>query len=43
MVTNSSTVTLDYYTDSDGWSKGWSLDYSTHSERPMSSDNGEGR
>lgn len=43
MVTNSSTVTLDYYTDSDGWSKGWSLDYSTHSERPMSSGNGEGR
>eukprot|EP00066_Takifugu_rubripes_P003633 XP_003966359.2 PREDICTED: complement C1r-A subcomponent-like [Takifugu rubripes] len=28
--TNSSTVTLDYYIDSDGWSRGWSLDYSTH-------------
>ncbi|TNN02757.1 hypothetical protein fugu_010244 [Takifugu bimaculatus] len=28
--TNSNTVTLDYYIDSDGWSRGWSLDYSTH-------------
>lgn len=34
--TNSSTVTLDYYTDSNSWSRGWSLDYSTHSERQMS-------
>lgn len=33
MVTNSSRVTLDYHTDSDGWSRGWSLAYSTHSER----------
>lgn len=33
MVTKSSSVTLDYHTDGDGWSRGWSLDYSTHSER----------
>lgn len=33
IVTNSNTVTLDYLTDSDGLSSGWSLDYSTHSER----------
>lgn len=32
MVTNSSTVTLDYHTDSDGGSRGWSLDYRTHRE-----------
>lgn len=30
--TNSNTVTLEYHTDSDGQSSGWSLDYSTHSE-----------
>ncbi|XP_036930819.1 complement C1r subcomponent-like [Acanthopagrus latus] len=28
--TNSNTVTLEYHTDSDGQSSGWSLDYSTH-------------
>lgn len=32
MVTNSNSVTLDYHTDGDGWSRGWSLAYSTHSE-----------
>nr|AIZ96979.1 complement component 1r [Oplegnathus fasciatus] len=30
IVTNSNTVTLDYHTDNDGMSNGWSLDYSTH-------------
>ncbi|XP_041798251.1 uncharacterized protein LOC121610282 [Chelmon rostratus] len=30
MTTNSNTVTLDYHTDDDGLSSGWSLDYSTH-------------
>uniref|UniRef100_H3C4L9 complement subcomponent C1r n=2 Tax=Tetraodon nigroviridis TaxID=99883 RepID=H3C4L9_TETNG len=30
IVTSSSSVTLDYHTDADGWSRGWSLDYSTH-------------
>lgn len=30
--THSNTVTLDYHTDNDGQSSGWSLDYSTHSE-----------
>lgn len=34
IVTDSNTVTLDYHTDEDGLSRGWSLDYSTHSERP---------
>lgn len=33
IVTNSNTVKLDYHTDEDGLSRGWSLDYSTHSER----------
>lgn len=33
IVTDSNTVTLDYHTDDDGLSRGWSLDYSTHSER----------
>ncbi|KAK2844746.1 hypothetical protein Q5P01_011405 [Channa striata] len=28
--TNSNTVQLDYHTDDDGQSNGWSLDYSTH-------------
>uniref|UniRef100_A0A671WKS8 Vitamin K-dependent protein C n=1 Tax=Sparus aurata TaxID=8175 RepID=A0A671WKS8_SPAAU len=28
--TNSNTVTLEYHTDSDGQSSGWSLDYNTH-------------
>ncbi|XP_027145520.1 complement C1r-A subcomponent-like [Larimichthys crocea] len=28
--THSNTVTLDYHTDNDGQSSGWSLDYSTH-------------
>lgn len=32
IVTNSNIVTLDYNTDSDGQSGGWSLDYSTQSE-----------
>lgn len=32
VVTNSNIVTLDYHTDSDGQSGGWSLDYSTQSE-----------
>uniref|UniRef100_A0A3Q3L232 complement subcomponent C1r n=2 Tax=Mastacembelus armatus TaxID=205130 RepID=A0A3Q3L232_9TELE len=30
IVTNSNTVTLDYHTDEEGLSNGWSLDYSTH-------------
>ncbi|KAM3613615.1 uncharacterized protein V6R79_002395 [Siganus canaliculatus] len=30
IVTDSNTVTLDYRTDDDGLSSGWSLDYSTH-------------
>uniref|UniRef100_A0A3Q3WZI9 complement subcomponent C1r n=1 Tax=Mola mola TaxID=94237 RepID=A0A3Q3WZI9_MOLML len=30
IVTNSNTVTLDYQTDTDGLSNGWSLHYSTH-------------
>ncbi|CAB1456327.1 unnamed protein product [Pleuronectes platessa] len=30
MVTNSNTVQLDYHTDDEGLSNGWSLDYSTH-------------
>ncbi|XP_058503766.1 uncharacterized protein LOC131471288 [Solea solea] len=30
IVTNSNTVTLDYHTDDDGLSRGWSLEYSTH-------------
>lgn len=33
IVTNSNTVKLDYHTDDEGLSNGWSLDYSTHSER----------
>ncbi|XP_045901319.1 complement C1r-A subcomponent-like isoform X1 [Micropterus dolomieu] len=33
IVTNSSTVTLDYHTDNDGQSNGWSLDYSTNRVR----------
>lgn len=33
IVTNSNTVTLEYQTDTDGLSNGWSLTYSTHSER----------
>lgn len=32
MVTNSNIVKLNYHTDSDGQSGGWSLDYSTQSE-----------
>lgn len=32
IVTDSNTVRLDYHTDDEGLSKGWSLDYSTHSE-----------
>lgn len=31
--TNSNTVTLNYHTDHHGLSNGWSLDYSTNSER----------
>ncbi|XP_051263035.1 uncharacterized protein LOC127367322 [Dicentrarchus labrax] len=30
IITNSNTVLLDYHTDNDGLSRGWSLDYSTH-------------
>ncbi|XP_068591550.1 ovochymase [Cebidichthys violaceus] len=30
IVTNSNTVRLDYHTDDEGLSKGWSLDYSTY-------------
>uniref|UniRef100_A0A8C9YQD9 Vitamin K-dependent protein C n=1 Tax=Sander lucioperca TaxID=283035 RepID=A0A8C9YQD9_SANLU len=30
IVTNSNTVRLDYHTDNEGLSKGWSLDYSTY-------------
>ncbi|XP_070767920.1 ovochymase-like, partial [Enoplosus armatus] len=30
IVINSNTVTLDYHTDDEGLSNGWSLDYSTH-------------
>uniref|UniRef100_A0A8C2WI92 Complement component 1, r subcomponent n=1 Tax=Cyclopterus lumpus TaxID=8103 RepID=A0A8C2WI92_CYCLU len=30
IVTNSNTVRLDYHTDDEGLSQGWSLDYSTH-------------
>ncbi|KAG8009967.1 Complement C1r-A subcomponent [Nibea albiflora] len=30
IATDSNTVTLDYHTDNDGQSSGWSLDYSTH-------------
>lgn len=32
LATNSSTVRLDYHTDNEGLSHGWSLDYSTYSE-----------
>ncbi len=32
IATNSSTVTLDYHTDNEGLSHGWSLDYSTYGE-----------
>uniref|UniRef100_G3P746 complement subcomponent C1r n=4 Tax=Gasterosteus aculeatus aculeatus TaxID=481459 RepID=G3P746_GASAC len=30
IVTDSNTIRLDYHTDDEGLSKGWSLDYSTH-------------
>uniref|UniRef100_UPI0037E7CFA5 uncharacterized protein c1s.2 n=1 Tax=Semicossyphus pulcher TaxID=241346 RepID=UPI0037E7CFA5 len=30
IMINSNTVKLDYHTDADGLSRGWSLDYSTH-------------
>ncbi|KAL7393058.1 hypothetical protein ABVT39_006004 [Epinephelus coioides] len=30
IATNSNTVRLDYHTDAEGLSRGWSLDYSTH-------------
>lgn len=32
IVTNSSTVRLDYHTEEEGLSNGWSLQYSTHGE-----------
>uniref|UniRef100_A0A3Q1JK07 complement subcomponent C1r n=1 Tax=Anabas testudineus TaxID=64144 RepID=A0A3Q1JK07_ANATE len=32
IATNSNTVRLDYHTDEEGLSNGWSLEYSTHSE-----------
>lgn len=32
IATNSNIVKLDYHTDQEGLSHGWSLDYSTHSE-----------
>uniref|UniRef100_A0A8C9YCL0 Vitamin K-dependent protein C n=1 Tax=Sander lucioperca TaxID=283035 RepID=A0A8C9YCL0_SANLU len=35
IATNSNTVRLDYHTDVEGLSGGWSLDYSTYSERQM--------
>lgn len=33
IVTNSNTVTLEYHIDNKGQSAGWSLDYTTQSER----------
>ncbi|XP_034466935.1 complement component 1, r subcomponent isoform X1 [Hippoglossus hippoglossus] len=44
MVTNSNTVQLDYHTDDEGLSNGWSLDYSTHRVQcPVPGNVAEGR
>ncbi|KAK9513987.1 hypothetical protein VZT92_027479 [Zoarces viviparus] len=44
IVTNSNTVRLDYHTDDEGLSKGWSLDYSTYRVKcPFPGNVAEGR
>ncbi|XP_068425833.1 transmembrane protease serine 9 [Clinocottus analis] len=44
IVTNSNTVTLDYHTDDEGLSQGWSLDYNTHRVKcPFPSNMAKGR
>uniref|UniRef100_A0A8C4F3U5 complement subcomponent C1r n=1 Tax=Dicentrarchus labrax TaxID=13489 RepID=A0A8C4F3U5_DICLA len=43
IITNSNTVLLDYHTDNDGLSRGWSLDYSTHMQCPFPGKVGRGR
>uniref|UniRef100_A0A8D3CYU3 Vitamin K-dependent protein C n=1 Tax=Scophthalmus maximus TaxID=52904 RepID=A0A8D3CYU3_SCOMX len=44
IVTNSNTVKLDYHTDDEGLSNGWSLDYSTHrTQCPFPGNVAEGR